>query len=175
MSSTLHGNSARLGGGIANRAGTLTATNSTLGANTATQWGGALYNTASATLLHVTIAFNSAASGGGGGIYNTGTASLRNSIVANSKSGGDLWGSYSGSRNLVRDGSGTNLIQTIVADPKLGVLADNGGLTWTYALLTGSAAIDAGDNALVPLTLITDQRGELRIVGGIVDVGAYEA
>lgn len=54
-------------------------------------------------------------------------------------------------------------------DPMLGPLADNGGLTRTFALLPGSAAIDAGDNATA---LPRDQRGYAP--NGTRDIGAYE-
>jgi hypothetical protein len=56
-------------------------------------------------------------------------------------------------------------------------LQDNGGSTWTHALLTGSPAIDAGNNAACPLT---DQRDGVRPVDGdgdndpVCDMGAYE-
>jgi CSLREA domain-containing protein len=58
-------------------------------------------------------------------------------------------------------------------DPKLGPLADNGGLTQTRAPLPGSPAIDlepasgAGCSA-------TDQRGAARPGGSACDAGAYE-
>jgi len=116
---------------------------------------------------------------GGGGIRNNnpGKVKLNNTIVANSTGGGDLSGTFTGSRNLVRDGSGIGLIGTIVADPRLGVLADNGGPTWTFALLAASPAINAGDNSLISILILTDQRGNghPRVVGGIVDIGAYES
>jgi hypothetical protein len=41
-------------------------------------------------------------------------------------------------------------------------------------LLSGSPAIDAGSNALVPVGTVTDQRGFPRIINGTVDVGAFE-
>src|SRR6185369_10737031 len=47
---------------------------------------------------------------------------------------------------------------------KLGPLQDNGGPTFTQALLCGSPAIDAGNNSGAPAT---DQRGFARIVGGL--------
>lgn len=56
-------------------------------------------------------------------------------------------------------------------DPLLGPLADNGGPTWTHALLTNSPAIDAGNSANCPAT---DQRSVARPVGNGCDMGAYE-
>jgi hypothetical protein len=58
-------------------------------------------------------------------------------------------------------------------DPMLGPLQDNGGPTWTMALLPGSPAIDVGDNTDAP---DWDQRGEgfPRIVNGVIDIGAFE-
>lgn len=57
-------------------------------------------------------------------------------------------------------------------DPKLGPLADNGDTTQTMALLTGSPAIDAGEDSGSPAT---DQRGVSRPGGLHCDIGAYEA
>jgi parallel beta-helix repeat protein len=53
----------------------------------------------------------------------------------------------------------------------LAPVQDNGGSNPTVALLAGSAAIDAGDPALVG---IADERGIVRPVGGGIDIGAYE-
>jgi hypothetical protein len=102
---------------------------------------------------------------------------LNNSIVANSPEGGDIVNSDSGStlrgsHNLVEDGSG--LPGWLSGDPRLGPLQDNGGPTQTMALLPGSAAIDAGDNTLVPTGVSTDQRGRDRFINGITDLGAFE-
>ncbi len=59
------------------------------------------------------------------------------------------------------------------ADPRLGPLADNGGPTFTHALLAGSQAIDAGSN---PAGLAWDQRGAgfARVIGTAADIGAFE-
>jgi hypothetical protein len=81
-------------------------------------------------------------------------------------------GLLSGSHDLVQDGSG--LPGWLSGDPRLGPLQNNGGPTWTQALLPGSRAIDAGDNALVPAGVSTDQRGQDRFVNGITDLGAFE-
>jgi len=61
---------------------------------------------------------------------------------------------------------------TIFADPLLAPLADNGGLTPTHALLSGSPAIDAGDDG----GWDTDQRGTgyPRVLNAHADIGAYE-
>src|SRR5262249_36731558 len=54
-------------------------------------------------------------------------------------------------------------------------VANSGGQTQAMALVGGSAAINAGSNALVA-GLSTDQRGAgfSRIAGGTVDIGAFE-
>src|SRR5262249_52510918 len=59
------------------------------------------------------------------------------------------------------------------SDFKLGPLSDNGGPTWTHALLTGSPAINAGSN---PAGLTTDERGPgfARQSGAAPDIGAFE-
>lgn len=54
-------------------------------------------------------------------------------------------------------------------DPMLGLLANNGGFTQTYALLPGSVAINAGDDSTARSR---DQRGLAR--NGTSDIGAYE-
>jgi hypothetical protein len=74
---------------------------------------------------------------------------------------------------LVTSGE-TFLDQISIANAVLGPLQNNGGPTQTMALLPGSPAIDAGDNALVPAGLTTDQVGAPRITNGTVDIGAYE-
>jgi hypothetical protein len=57
------------------------------------------------------------------------------------------------------------------ADPQLGGLSSNGGLTQTMSLAAGSPAVNAGSNAGCP---VTDQRGVLRPAGGTCDIGAFE-
>ena len=61
----------------------------------------------------------------------------------------------------------------------LGPLQNNGGPTWTHALLRGSNAIDGGDARLGSIgpdstPLASDQRGATRVVGARCDVGAFE-
>ncbi len=82
---------------------------------------------------------------------------LTNTIVAGQTSGGDLIdevaGTITGSNNLIGGA------------PMLAPLADNGGPTWTIALLPGSPAINAGTATGAPST---DQRGFGRV--GAVDI-----
>ena len=129
----------------------------------------------------------------GGGVFNYGASlTLRNTIVAGNSStesitGGEIYNYLaaggtltSGGHNLIRcDGAAT--ITAAAGDiigascgamhVGLGELADNGGSTATHALLSGSPAIDAGDNGGAPST---DQRGGTRVDNGTIDIGAYE-
>ena len=59
-----------------------------------------------------------------------------------------------------------------VDDPMLGPLQDNGGPTFTMALLPGSPAIGAA--FFLPNQPATDQRGGPRVQGRWPDAGAYE-
>ena len=167
LASTLSGNTATdSGGGIFNEY-RATIIDSTLSGNSAGMRGGGLFNGANgsrATIRGSTLAENAA--GVGGGIYESNPSLapviLKGSIVANSLSGGDVFGFLNGSvnetpsdaHNLIEDGSGL-LNDTIVDDPKLGPLADNGGPTLpngaviqTHALLPGSLALDSGGGTL---------------------------
>lgn len=60
---------------------------------------------------------------------------------------------------------------SVLADPQLEPLANNGGLTQTMALPLGSPAIDAAGACAQPGT---DQRGVLRPQGAACDIGAFE-
>src|SRR5262249_60524242 len=63
-------------------------------------------------------------------------------------------------------------------DPLLAPLADNGGPTFTQALIVGSPAIDMGSpdapGSGGTACEATDQRGVVRPVGARCDVGAFE-
>jgi hypothetical protein len=123
----------------------------------------------------------------GGGIENySGRATLRNSIVANNFSGGNCfpYGQMtSDGYNLSSDGTcnfnGTGDLNN--TDLKLGQLGNHGGPTQTIPLLSGSPAIDAGNQGGCTdgkgHLLKTDQRGRPRPdkedTGGC-DMGAYE-
>ncbi len=156
--------------------------NTTLSGNSAVVYGGgiyvdpdpdkALYN-ASITLKHVTVSSNSAIKGGEGIWLNPiSKATLVNSIVA--KNGSDDCGKAPTA--LMQDDGGNwfgdNRCTGVAnGEPKLGPLSDNGGPTYTHALLTGSPAIDQG---VLSDCLPTDQRGETRPIGSSCEPGAYE-
>ena len=63
----------------------------------------------------------------------------------------------------------------INTDPLLGPLQNNGGPTFTHALLPGSPAIDTGDPNFAPPPRY-DQRGRgfPRVVHGRIDIGSFE-
>ncbi len=78
------------------------------------------------------------------------------------------------SKKVAVQGDGNQLDPT-TNNPRLGLLANNGGRSNTFALGRGSPAIDAGANKLFPGEKY-DQRGPgfARIVGGRIDIGAFE-
>ena len=196
--STVSNNTAsgNAGGVDNNNAGTLTITNSTLSANTGNV-GGAIFNYGTVQITNSTLSGNSADQGGGivsagGGILGR-TTTVQNTIIAGnsaSRSDPDVLGSFtSQGNNLIGDvGDASGFTDGVngdqvggggnpVIDPLLGPLQDNGGPTFTHALLFGSPAIDAGDNTGVSAT---DQRGYSRLADGdgdgtpTVDIGAFE-
>jgi predicted outer membrane repeat protein len=164
--------------------------NSTLSDNSAASDGGGIYTGGTLKVINSTLSGNSASNRGGGIYVFSYLMTLENTLIANSPSGGDcvyLNTLIDGGHNLIEDsadacglshGVNGNLIGQ---DPNLGPLADNGGPTFTYALLDGSPALDAGSNAAAVdaqnQPLRSDQRGAgfVRIAGGTIDIGAFEA
>lgn len=190
--STISGNRAydKRGGGLALYTQT-DLNNVTISGNQATQYGGGVFvDTAnSVTFKNSTITGNDTH---GAYLNNSNSnVTMHNTIVAGN-SGGSIFGNAnlqaSSSYNLFGTGSsggltnGVNGNQVGVTDPKLGPLADNGGLTQTHALLTGSPAIDAGDASVIS-GISTDQRGLPRLADSASDpddtptpdIGAFEA
>jgi CSLREA domain-containing protein len=184
------------GGGLMNQGvGTLKMVNSTVSGNLG---GNGIQDDSSTTLwlTNCTVTGNTTY----GVLSFSGRAVIRNTIIAGNGggSGPDVSGGYSSQgHNLIgnADGSsGFNVTGDQVGstgsplNPRLGSLADNGGPTKTHALLAGSPALDAGDNALAKdvadNTLTTDQRGAgfPRFADSsdtdttqTVDIGAFEA
>ncbi|WP_375513917.1 DUF4347 domain-containing protein [uncultured Nostoc sp.] len=200
--SSVSNNSAADGGGISN-SGTFSLTNSTVSDNSVYYTGGGILNSGTLTLTNDTITNNTAEGfygvpgNGGGVVSNGGTVIVGDTIIAgnfytgnpddapNSGYSRDVSGNFTDAgNNLIGDrtgstgfttstlvGTGTNPI-----DPRLSPLQNNGGATFTNALLGDSPAINAGNNALIPAGITTDQRGGQfnRISKGTVDIGALE-
>ncbi len=178
INSTFVGNSGAWGGAIYQPGinNTVTISNSTFYGNTVTSEGGALRTSGPLILVNSTFSGNSA--NAGGAVYSSfSNLYYSNTIIANSISGGDCVksGGAIGTnvRNLVEDGSCSAALS---GDPNLGALADNGGRTQTMALLSGSPAIDAGDDAVCAAAPVNnlDQRGNARPQGPHCDIGAFE-
>jgi hypothetical protein len=183
-SSTLTGNYAAGGSGASYSGGGYPAGNGL---------GGGLYLLGGAvTIDHSTIAGNGASGGPGpqfeggngygygGGIYSSAgtTLQVHDSIIADnsaSDAGPDLYGSLTSlGYNLIGNssgGSGFAASDLLNVNPQFGPLQNNGGPTRTMALLPGSPAVSAGDVTGAPAF---DQRGFARIVGGTIDIGAFE-
>ncbi|HEY3861625.1 MAG TPA: choice-of-anchor Q domain-containing protein [Verrucomicrobiae bacterium] len=202
------GGGAGLGGAVINVFGTLTITNCTFSHNSAAGGaggdffgahgsngmglGGAIFNVdATLEVLNGTFACNRADQGGGAicnaGVGESSSALLRNSILAGTPLGASDYFSTNvidstntdfGSFNLVQVNNGFAGGIVSAANPLLTPLQNNGGPTWTHALLNGSPAREAGGNGGVTAA---DQRGYPRIADGngtgsfVVDLGAVEA
>jgi len=151
---TFSGNHAIVGGGIDNWQSNLTLINVTFSNNTADQYGAAIYSQESKPTITNTIIWGNTP-GDSQMLNATGNSSITFSIIA---------GGYPGVGNLN-------------VNPKLGILANNGGFTLTYSLLSESPAIDAGSPSTCPTM---DQRGKLRPIDGngdgtaVCDIGAFE-
>lgn len=178
-----------MGGGILQAdGGKLLLSNSTISDNTvngASSMGGGIYvsRNATAAITNATIANNSA-SWQAGGVFGMANVTLKNTILANNiaLNGGNTWNikhncfqpMTNGGNNLQfpKPIDATCTPAILVADPKLDVLKNNGSLTATRALLTGSTASRNGSGCPA-----TDQRGAVRPspVGTLCDIGAFEA
>ncbi|WP_133512702.1 choice-of-anchor Q domain-containing protein [Candidatus Thiosymbion oneisti] len=204
IKSTVSGNytqgSGNKGGGINGSSGTVTLTNSTVSGNY-TQGsnadGGGIYSKGTVALTNSTVSGNytQGSNAKGGGVYLfTGTATFTSSILAGNTKGASASASDCEQESSAAVTAGNSLLQATGAqacdlsatdgnligeqDPRLGSLADNGCTTpsggacvKTHALQSGSPAIDAGGTT----TLSTDQRGQPRVQGAAVDMGAYES
>ncbi len=204
FNSTVSSNFANTGGGIYNDgelgSATLVIVNSTLSGNSATNGpgGGGIFNlgqsgNAMLEILNSTLSGNSATNGPGGiylqGLSGSAPLDIASTILDATGASGGTIGSDSGTvnswgHNLSSDGGDgflTNTGDQTNTNPMLGPLQDNGGPTFTHALLCGSPAIDKGTNFSGSAT---DQRGLSRTfddpsvpnaVGGDgTDIGAVE-
>ena len=169
--STISGNQSRNDGGGIHTEGTLTVTNSTISGNfSEIEDGGGISNGGTLLMTNSTVTANKSGTGttdNGGGIDNfNGVVRLTNTIVAGNiaPKGPDCSGLTisSNDNNLIGNDQDcdfsakpTDQVGTAASpiNPKLGPLQDNGGPTFTHALLVLSPAIDAGNDAKAPATM----------------------
>jgi CSLREA domain-containing protein len=188
---TFTGNTSANGAAIDGTGGAVTLENSTLTGNTATGKGGAVYLGGTASTLdavNTTITGNSAPAGAG--VYvDAGNAGLTHVTLADqlhvdsgmgtARLKGTIVGGCAGAPPV---SLGSNLEPGTTcalagagdrpgADPALGALQDNGGLTATRAPALGSPAIDGAAGCPPPAT---DQRGIIRPQLSSCDIGAVE-
>ncbi len=174
--SIFYSNTAAFGGGIINYSSTITIANSTFYGNYSSNSGAAIYtySNSDAKIINSTIYGNISS---GGAVYVQDPAlTLTNTIVANTigvNCGGIAI--LDGGHNLRYPAADASCVGTS-GDPKLAPLGNYGGPTQTAGLFIGSAAIDAGDNAVCAAVPVDnkDQRGYPRPVNGTCDIGAFE-
>jgi len=187
--STISNNNADKGGGIHNLNSIMTLTNVTISNNNA-ELGGGINNNGDGgvgimEITASTISTNTA-SINVGGIFNhdrvmAGTGAvitMTGSIIANNTNGDCLNALI---EDAVFNNNGFNIIETGGGscgttgdgDPSLGPLQDNGGPTFTHALLVGSPAIDQIPSGSCLVS--TDQRGIRRPLGYGCDIGSFES
>jgi RHS repeat-associated protein len=160
-----------IGGNLYN-VGVLGATNLTIAAGACVGGAGGLGDTTSPT--HGSN--GSAGSALGGNIANNtgGTFYLKNSLLGSPSNAANAYvvSAVTDQGNNLSSDTTPSLTQSSSHNSSsinLSTLANNGGPTLTIALLSGSPAINAGDDSAAPPL---DQRGYIRI--GTSDIGAYE-
>lgn len=184
------------GGGILN-SGTVFLVNSTLSNNDAADNGGGFFNLGHAFFYNASVIGNDSdhdhdENGGiGGGVYVYPGERL---VVVNSLIAGNTTAVFTDDDcNGTLESYGWNLFSEVVGCSfsgngissrgqvslaTIGPLQDNGGPTFTHALLAGSEAIDStttqGCIDETGFALATDQRGAPRVAGERCDVGASE-
>lgn len=195
---------AYIGGGVYHKAPApllMSVNNSTISGNTAGQQGGGIYKHTNTISLHNnTITGNAATRGGGLDTVGTAVGLQRNIVAGNSAAlgpeihhnggtvtdnfrnvfghsgGSGITGFIPGSTNIIPAGALSTILET--------KLQNNGGPTYTHALVPGSPAIDGVSNARCVLGTSAngiDQRGKPRNVDGNgtpstveCDLGSYE-
>ena len=175
------------GGGLFNDRGTVTLTNVTVSGNKAPvggglahgQYGGAL------TLINCTVTGNAyTGTGYVGGLYALAPVTVVRTIIAGNSESLRGNGKFiiDKNYNLIGHSSsyeivdGETLVPIVDLDSILDpMLKDNGGATFTHALISGSPAIDAaGPPCPPPAPADRDQRDVPRPQGGGCDIGAFE-
>jgi hypothetical protein len=154
------GNHATIGGALGKFSGTLTLQNVTVAQNTSDTFAAGIFSTVGTVTVNKSIFSDNPATNMFNGWH---------SNMSFASGGGNIqWPTVGGQPNIPVTSSGTTQ-----GDPKLGILAANGGPpgpTYTMSLGLGSAAINATGGSGAPAT---DQRGHNRSDGS-PDAGAFE-
>lgn len=188
--STISSNRASITGGVSLAGASAVIESSTISGNVSVQRdAGVTSYAAYLGISNSTIAFNTTISDytddAVGGVSSLGRdphVELQSSIIANNLVNGverdflrlpTQSGTVTGANNLIMSSNIDLPSDTLSVDPRLGPLLNHGGPTQTHALLSGSPAIDAGNNRLL---MEFDQRGApfSRVVGAAADIGAFE-
>ena len=188
---TFISNTAQFGGGVIMfeaTSGSLTIDNSTFNGNAATgnETGGAIDNSGGTLVLRRSTIANNIGGAGNAGVSSFNFSSPASTTIAgtiladNTPQNVATFGKgtiTSAGYNLVTDSSLTPATGDLLNTPaNLGPLQNNGGPTLTRAPLVGSAAVDAGDPAILFNAAEFDQRGPgfPRVSGTRIDIGAVE-
>ncbi len=182
-----------VGGGGIQANGNVRITNSTIANNTANtgSGGGIQYNGVTLIVTNSTIVGNTSTQNGGG-IHKT-TANpgvFRNTIISGNNGAAaspDATGAFNseGTNAIGNIGTSTGWIASDLINQYLGLtpLGFYGGTGLSYSLLSGSRALNAGQNCVIDLScatnnptisINTDQRGAIRPYQSTVDIGAFE-
>ena len=192
--STISGNEAVQGGGMdIGNVATVNLDNVTISGNRATVDGGGITNDGETTLQNSTVTANTANSdddfiGHYGGIApDNDPVTITNTIVAGNRDLNEGAGNAPDCGDGLVQSQGFSLIGDLTncdfdfnntdvtgVNARLGPLANNGGLTFTHALLPGSPAINKGSTGGPNACEFIDQRTLPRVLGGRCDIGAYE-
>ena len=148
-----------LGGAIFSQNGFVRVDNSTLAKNTASQ-GGAIFAVADGATASVTL--NSTIAAQSDGVSDVVGRAIHTGILT-----------VTGKANLIQYADNFAAGTSSSLDPQLTNLAQNGGPTPSFALRSGSPALQLGAN---DLGLVFDQRGQgfPRSIGSSIDIGAFE-
>lgn len=125
---------------------------------------------ATVVVEHTTVVDNGMAAGAAATFAGTDIA-IDHSIVT--RNGGPLGTPVSVTHSATPIGSALGVTNIEADDPGLNPLAANGGPTMTMTSTSTSPVIDAGDSTAIG-PIATDQRGQARVVGVDIDMGAVE-
>jgi uncharacterized repeat protein (TIGR01451 family) len=169
INSTVSGNKAAIGGGFNLGNVTFDIRSSTITANTASNKGGGVFIDPGITIDSMNSILSGNSDPAGADCIFSGSGSISSTLAFG------IFGNVSSCFNPPVAGNKIN-----ITNPGLGPLANNGGLTLTHAVLTGSPALDNGDPTgckdVDNVTVLSqDQRGQNRKLGANCDSGSVEA